>query len=191
MRARPGPRPAPAGAAGRARAEPGRAGAARGRPAGHRPGVGRPRGRCRRRRPPAPDARGSPARGGAGAARRLAAAAHRRGRLRAGSRCRAPPRGMGLEARPHGRRGARASRPAPGCIIDPDPIHHGRVETGQGADLDVQAPLLNAFEQLLALQAQLFGQLVNARRQRQLLPDATPVSRAGLGPGRILVSVRL
>jgi hypothetical protein len=31
----------------------------------------------------------------------------------------------------------------------------------------------------LTLQAQFFGQLVNARRQRQLLPDLTPVSQAG------------
>jgi hypothetical protein len=60
-----------------------------------------------------------------------------------------------------------------------DPIHHRRVETGQCVGLDIQAPLLDALEQLLTLQAQFFGQLVNTRRQRQLLPDLTPVSQAG------------
>ena len=38
-------------------------------------------------------------------------------------------------------------------------------------DLDVQSPFLNPLEQLLALQSQFFRQLVNARGQRQLLPD--------------------
>ena len=65
----------------------------------------------------------------------------------------------------------------------PDSIHHRRVETGQSVGLDVKAPLLDALEQLLTLQAQLSGQLVNARRQRQLLPDLTPVSQASQDPG--------
>ena len=55
----------------------------------------------------------------------------------------------------------------------PDPVHHRRVEARQGTDLDVESPLLNAVQQLLTLQAQLFGQLVNAHRQRQLLPDVS------------------
>ena len=78
-----------------------------------------------------------------------------------------------------GRAGARRLRSARRLIHQlPDPIHHRRVETGQGVGLDVQTPLLDALEQLLTLQAQFFGQLVNARRQRQLLPDLTPVSQA-------------
>jgi hypothetical protein len=60
----------------------------------------------------------------------------------------------------------------------PDPIHHRRVETGKRISLDVKAPLLNALNQLLTFQAQFFGQLVNARRQRQLLRDLIPVSQA-------------
>jgi hypothetical protein len=60
----------------------------------------------------------------------------------------------------------------------PNSIHHLRVETRQGIRLDVETPLLDALEQFLALQAQLFRQLMNARRQRQLLPDLTPVSQA-------------
>jgi hypothetical protein len=60
-----------------------------------------------------------------------------------------------------------------------DSIDHGRVQTGQWVGLHVQTPLLNALEQLLTRQAQFFGQLVNARRQRQLLPASTPVSQAG------------
>ncbi len=116
---------------------------------------------------------------------RLPAPAHRRRRAR---------RGRGQRLRP-GRRRWRGRRcrgrtgdtafPAGGRRVHqvPDPIHHGRVQARQGAQLDVQSFLLNAIQQFLALQAQLFGQLVHAHRQRQLLPDAAPVSRAGLDPG--------
>jgi hypothetical protein len=60
-----------------------------------------------------------------------------------------------------------------------DALNRGRLEAGQRAGLDVEAPLLNALDQLLTLQAQFFGQLVNANRQRQLLPASVPVSQAG------------
>jgi hypothetical protein len=60
-----------------------------------------------------------------------------------------------------------------------DALNRGRLEAGQRAGLDVEAPLLNALDQLLTLEAQFFGQLVNANRQRQLLPASIPVSQAG------------
>ena len=60
-----------------------------------------------------------------------------------------------------------------------DALNRGRLEAGQRAGLDVEAPLLNALDQLLTLEAQFFGQLVNANRQRQLLPASVPVSQAG------------
>jgi hypothetical protein len=59
----------------------------------------------------------------------------------------------------------------------PDPLHGRRVETGQGAYLDFKPPILDPLEQLLALQSQLFRQLVNTRGQRQLLPELTPDGR--------------
>jgi hypothetical protein len=58
-----------------------------------------------------------------------------------------------------------------------DSLHGRRVETGQGADLDIKPPLPDAVEQLRALQSQLFRQLVNTRGQRQLLPELAPDSR--------------
>ncbi len=164
------------------------------RPAGHRPrGQARPHGGCRpgggRRR--CRGRRGGQARcAGRGLslrARRLAAAAHRRGHPHAGSRCRYAAARHGPRRRGRtGRRGAPGFPPGSRLHHRPDPIHHGRVQTRQGAHLDVQALLLNAFQQLVALQAQLLGQLVHAHRQRQLLPDATPVPRAGLIPVRCM-----
>jgi len=113
----------------------------------------------------------------------------RRGRLRRHARARRSR---------HGRRG-RGHRDEPGrgafnsgrriihLIQSLDPVHHRRIETGQSTDLDVESPLLNSVEQLLTLEIQLFGQLMNARRQRQLLPDVTPASRAGHDPGKFWV----
>ncbi len=67
-----------------------------------------------------------------------------------------------------------------------DPVNRGRIETGEVTGLDVKTPDLNLLQQLCALQSQLLGQLVNSRRQRQLLPDLNPVPRAGRDPGGIL-----
>jgi hypothetical protein len=67
----------------------------------------------------------------------------------------------------------------------PDSIDCDRIETGEIACLDIKAPVLNPLQQLRTLQTQLFGQLVNSRRQRQLLPDQIPVLRISHDPGTL------
>ena len=80
--------------------------------------------------------------------------------------------------------GGRALGPLAGLTTQlPDSIDCDRVETGESVCLDIKAPVLNPLQQLRTLQTQLFGQLVNSRRQRQLLPDQIPVSRVSRDPG--------
>ena len=84
---------------------------------------------------------------------------------------------------------SRTRRPMPRRRLSaqlPDPLGCGRIETGEVAGLDLKAPALNTLQQLRALQSQLFGQLVNSRRQRQLLPGLIPVPRVRRDPGWIL-----
>ena len=111
---------------------------------------GGPRGRTRR----VPSRRRRPA----GASRVAAAAAAGR---RAGRRAPRPPAGPSASTVGRGggrRRGREASAaaaprssPAGEVLIQlPDPLHGRRVETRQGADLDVQPPFLNSLEQLLS-----------------------------------------
>jgi hypothetical protein len=134
----------------------------------HRGRFHRPRGRRSRRARPS------------GRGWRMGRRGHRRDQGRArGHHSRAHGR-----ARGHSRaRGLTARRRRAAQL--PDPVYRGRIEAGEIAGLDVNTPTLNTLQKLCTLQTQLLGQLVNSRRQRQLLPDLIPVPRAGRDPGWI------
>jgi hypothetical protein len=114
-------------------------------PGSHRPAPGRPggaglgRGRGGRRRRVHGRVRGG--------------RSHRPARLRDPA-CRHRPRGRTPDHRCRGQTRSPGFPSGSRLVHQPaDPLHHRRVEARQGADLDVQALLLNAIQQLMALQA--------------------------------------